>query len=166
MRRTDSFEKTLMMRKIEGRRRGWQRMRMVGWHHRLNGHESEQTLAVGDGQGGLTAVDGVTKSWTRLSNWTELKERKRFVPSSSQVHGFGILNPHTPVDLGSLNIVLFVIVEMEFVRVTFSGEFLWCNSSWVSWCCIGFAYYLHNMFFIMLFYEPFHFGLVVKFWGL
>ena len=39
MRRTDSFEKTLMLGKIEGRRRrGWQRM-MVGWHHRLNGHE-------------------------------------------------------------------------------------------------------------------------------
>ena len=42
MRRTDSFEKTLMLGKIEGRRRrGWQRMRWVGWHHRLNGHEFE-----------------------------------------------------------------------------------------------------------------------------
>ena len=45
MRRTDSFEKTLMLGKIEGRRRrGWQRMKwldeMVGWHHQLNGHES------------------------------------------------------------------------------------------------------------------------------
>ena len=37
--RADSFEKTLMLGKIEGRRRrGWQRM---GWHHRLNGHEFE-----------------------------------------------------------------------------------------------------------------------------
>ena len=26
---------------------------MVGWHHQLNGHEFEQTLGVGDGQGGL-----------------------------------------------------------------------------------------------------------------
>ena len=39
--RIDSFEKTLMLGKIEGRRRGWQRMRWVGWHHRLNGHEFE-----------------------------------------------------------------------------------------------------------------------------
>ena len=39
MQRMDSFEKTLMLGKIEGRRRGWQRMRCVGWHHRLNGHE-------------------------------------------------------------------------------------------------------------------------------
>ena len=27
--------------------------KMIGWHHQLNGHEFEQTLAVGDGQGGL-----------------------------------------------------------------------------------------------------------------
>ena len=55
MRRADSFEKTLMLGKIEGRRRrGWQRMRWLdGWHHRLNGHELEQALGVGDGQGSL-----------------------------------------------------------------------------------------------------------------
>ena len=36
---------------------------MVGWHHRLEGHEFEQAPGVGDGQGSL-AVHGVTKSWT------------------------------------------------------------------------------------------------------
>ena len=42
MRRTDSFEKTLMLGKIEGgRRRGGQRMRWLNVHHRLNGHEFE-----------------------------------------------------------------------------------------------------------------------------
>ena len=47
---------------------------MVGWHHQLNGHEFEQASGVGDGQGALfAAVHGVTKSWTQLSNWTELK---------------------------------------------------------------------------------------------
>ena len=41
MQKADSLEKTLMLRKIEGRRRrGEQRMR---WHHQLNGHEFEQT---------------------------------------------------------------------------------------------------------------------------
>ena len=44
---------------------------MAGWHYRLDGRESEWTLGVGDGQGGL-AIHGITKSWTRLSNWTEL----------------------------------------------------------------------------------------------
>ena len=42
--RADTFEKTLMLGKIEGRRRrGWQD-EMVGWHHRLSGHEFESTL--------------------------------------------------------------------------------------------------------------------------
>ena len=42
---------------------------MVGWHHLLNGHESEPTPGVGDGQGGLAAVvHGVTKRWTTLSD--------------------------------------------------------------------------------------------------
>ena len=55
--RTDSFEKTLMLGKIEGgRRRGWQD-EMVGWHHWLHGHEFEYTLGVGDGQGGLACCD-------------------------------------------------------------------------------------------------------------
>ena len=39
MRRADSFEKTLMMGKIEGGRRKEQQDEMVGWHHPLNGHE-------------------------------------------------------------------------------------------------------------------------------
>ena len=42
---------------------------MVGWHHQLNGHEFEQTLGDGEEQGSLTsAVHGVAKSWTQLSN--------------------------------------------------------------------------------------------------
>ena len=43
MRSTDSLEKTLMLGKIEGgRRRGWMTEgEVVGWHHRLNGHEFE-----------------------------------------------------------------------------------------------------------------------------
>ena len=44
MRRADSFEKTLMLGKIEGkRRRGLSEGEMVGWHHGLNGHGFEQT---------------------------------------------------------------------------------------------------------------------------
>ena len=51
--RADSLEKTLMQGKIEGRRRGRQRMRWVGWHHRLNGHGFKQTLGDSEGQGSL-----------------------------------------------------------------------------------------------------------------
>ena len=54
MQRTDSLEKTLMLGKIEGRRRrGRQRMRWLDGITRLDGCEFEQALAVGDGQGSL-----------------------------------------------------------------------------------------------------------------
>ena len=54
MGRTDSFEKTLMLGKIEGRKKkGTTKDEMVGWHHRLDGDEFEQALDVGDGQGRL-----------------------------------------------------------------------------------------------------------------
>ena len=43
MRRTDSLEKILMLEKIKGRRRRGREDEMVGWHHRLYGHEFEQT---------------------------------------------------------------------------------------------------------------------------
>ena len=72
--KTDLLEKTLVLGKIEGgRRRGWQN-EMVGWHHQLNGHEFEQALEVGDGQGSLACCMQSTgsQSQTRMSNWTEL----------------------------------------------------------------------------------------------
>ena len=55
MRRTDSFEKTLMLGKTWERReeKGTTEDKMVGWHHQLDGHEFEQALGVGDGQEGL-----------------------------------------------------------------------------------------------------------------
>ena len=53
MQRTDSLEKTLMLGKIDGRRKRGQQGEMAGWHHRLDGREFEQALGVGDGQGGL-----------------------------------------------------------------------------------------------------------------
>ena len=77
MQRIDSLEKTLMLGKVEGRRRRrWQRMRwMVGWHHWLTGYEFEQSPGVADGQGSLAYC----RLWshkeldtTEWLNWTEL----------------------------------------------------------------------------------------------
>ena len=68
MRRTDPLEKTLMFGKLEVRRRRGRQARRVGWHHRLDGHESNQALGVDDGQGGLACCD----SWGRKeSDMTE-----------------------------------------------------------------------------------------------
>ena len=51
MQRVDSLENTLMVGKIDGKRRkGWQ---MIGWHHWFNGHEFEQTLGDGEEQKNL-----------------------------------------------------------------------------------------------------------------
>jgi len=46
---------------------------MAGWHHWLDGRESEWTPGVGDGQGGLAcSIHGVAKSRTRLNDWSDL----------------------------------------------------------------------------------------------
>ena len=63
--RSDSFEKTLRLGKIEGRRRRGRQRMMVGWHHWLNGHEFEQAPGVGDTQGSLMCYS----PWGH-KNWT------------------------------------------------------------------------------------------------
>ena len=52
MRRVDSLEKTDAGRDW-GQEKGTTEDEMAGWHHQLNGHEFEQALGVGDGQGSL-----------------------------------------------------------------------------------------------------------------
>ena len=74
MQKADLLEKSLMLGKIEGwRRRGWQRIR---W---LDGITNTMDMGLGgfrelvmDRESWHAAVHGITKSWTRLSDWTEL----------------------------------------------------------------------------------------------
>ena len=76
MRRVDSLEETLMLGGNWGQEeKGTTEDEMAGWHHCLIGCESEWTLGVGDGQGGLVCCN----SWgckesdtTERLNWTEV----------------------------------------------------------------------------------------------
>ena len=75
-----SLEKTLMLGKIEGRKRRGRQDKMAGWHHRLDGQGFGWTLGVGDGQGGLVCCGswGHKESDTTERLWKNQKMQKDY----------------------------------------------------------------------------------------
>ena len=90
---------------------------MVGWHHRLNGHEFEQAPWVGDGQEAWCAtVHEVTKSQTWLSDWTEL-----MIVLFLVLWGISIVFSMVTVSM------LLLTVQLGFLFSTPSTEFIVCR---------------------------------------
>ena len=97
---------------------------MVGWHHRLNGHEFGWTPGVGDGQGGLAClVHMVTKSWTQLSDLTELSNILTWSKVEKQF--FFITNTHS-------QILSFYRVHWYLTNDTKLSKILWWNCIFLS----------------------------------
>jgi len=146
--RANSLEKTLMLGKIEGRRRRErQRMRWLDGHHRLYRHEFEQAPGSGDGQGNLLCCSpwGHKESdQTQLSDWTELAPRWHLFLQHSSVQwdiSWRLLGITGPVLFSWFRCHLFLSLASSFFLVElWVACSLWYFNAWWSevelrqWC--------------------------------
>ena len=100
--KSNSLEKTLMLGRIEGRkRRGAAEDKMVGWHHRVNGHEFEQALEDAKGQGSLVCCSPWSHKESDRTKWTTTRKVKKCVSLRAK----SPLPTTVPTELGTQQIL-------------------------------------------------------------
>ena len=122
--RADSLKKTLMLWKTEGRRtRGWQRMRWLdGITNSMDMNLGKLWELVMDREGFLAVVHGVAKSWSWLSDWTELWIDTFYYPEMS-LFDSAILLVSESIFYG-INIVALGLSQSPFAQNIFFQPFM------------------------------------------